>query len=380
MLAVLVAVLAVQTFGRVGHGVDFETYLAASQQLWNGGDPYAVGAGAPFLYPLFLAVILWPLWHMPLVWAAAIWFALSIGSAGAAIWAVTGVHGGLGSRRVLVALAIVAVLLAEIGQNNLRNGQVNLIVVGCCGAFIWTWAQGRRWSASLWLAAAIAIKVTPAIFLIMVALRRDWRSLTVTLLATFMFAGVLPWAVAGSRAWNDSGEYVQSFLVGRSTGTDAPAEEQRPLSLPTFVRKYAGVVTPVDFLILSGAVILALAFGIDRGVARTGPHAALLGCTYLATIVFATPMTEVHHLAFLLPGLVLLMARALAGLMPPGRIVALALVILAFMVLRRVPGAAFAGVAGTWVLLGTGVFSTEIHKQGTGLREEQGRNYSRPVL
>jgi len=350
VLAIFVAVLAAQTWAKATRPTDLQMYLAASRALWSGADPYAAGDGAPFIYPLFLCVVVWPLWHVPLAAHVWIWFALSIASAVVAISLLSRLHQDLGRHRLIVASAIVAMFLAEPMQSNLRNGQINFIVIAMCAAFAWYWSRGRGVAASAWLAAAISLKITPAIFIVFLVMRRQWSRIAESLAMTALFAIGLPWLVAGSRMWADYRGYLDAFLLDRATGAP-PIEEMRPLSVSTFLHKYIGTVTSYDVPLLGLALVLFVALAIDRGVVRGRSQLAMLVSLYLATIVFAAPMTEAHHAAFLMPGLAFLVWRALAQELSLPRVAAVCAVLVAFAVMRRVPGAAFAGTAGTWVLL-----------------------------
>ena len=204
VLAALVAVIGWQTWQKASRPTDFAMYLEASRAHWSGGDPYAVGEGAPFIYPLFLCVIMWPFWHLPLAANVATWFVLSVAAAASAIAIFAKLHEHLGTHRLLVAIAIVSVFLADVVQSNLRNGQVNFVVLFACAAFAWYWVRNRGWVSSAWLGAAIALKITPALFLVFLAVNRQWRRLGEAVAFAAVFSHGLPWLVAGSRAWSDT--------------------------------------------------------------------------------------------------------------------------------------------------------------------------------
>jgi alpha-1,2-mannosyltransferase len=349
VLTVLTIVLGVQTWGKAMrvNGNDLTGYLLASRALWHGSNPYTIDSPFPFIYPMFLCVLLWPLTLIPYGAAVLVWFVIAVAS-----FALTmGVMGSLqGSRTgsLVLSVTLVCVLLADIVQNNLLNGQVNFLVLACCAVFAWCWQSGRQGWASASLGAAIALKITPAILLLWLARRRQWRSLAETAAFSILFAVVLPWMVAGSRIMDDYHYYARTFLAGRLTGetTDTAAV---PFNLAVSLRRFFAGSSPLDTVATAGllAVILLL---VDRG-GRDGRQVALALCLYLAASLLISPMSEVHHLSYLLPGLVLLTARAFDGLASPVACAGTALILLALMSMRFVPGAGFGAVVGTCVLL-----------------------------
>jgi Glycosyltransferase family 87 len=140
-VALLAALLFVQTLSRAQRpgGIDLTSYLLSARALLDGRSPYPLPTPFPYLYPATLAFLLIPLTFAPAPIALAIWFALN----GAALWWST--------QRVLVhvrpeletdpsrAAAFLAVFFTfffTIVQSNLRNGQVNFLVVALCVAAV----------------------------------------------------------------------------------------------------------------------------------------------------------------------------------------------------------------------------------------------------
>ena len=73
-----------------------------------------------------------------------------------------------------------------------------------------------------------------------------------------------------------------------------PRKKQRVVSL-------AATPQAVDIDVATTALLV-----VDRGSADRGRPLALTFCLYLAAALLITPMSEVHHLAAVLPGLTLL--------------------------------------------------------------------------
>src|SRR2546428_9808547 len=137
--AVLCAVLFAQTYVRAQrpNGIDLRSYLLSADVLRHGGSPYVLPTPFPYLYPATLAFLVIPLTFVPATVAVIVWFALSVA---AAVWSIRTVV--LNARPDLEARsADLALLLAvfftcffTVAQSNLRNGQVNFIVLALCVA------------------------------------------------------------------------------------------------------------------------------------------------------------------------------------------------------------------------------------------------------
>jgi alpha-1,2-mannosyltransferase len=252
--------------------------------------------------------------------------------------------------RAVVACAVVCVLLTEVIQNNLRNAQINFVVLTCTLAFGWYWLRGRKWLASSLLAAAIAIKLTPGIFLLWLARRRDWRTLAASVAGAGALTVALPAIVTGPRIVDDLRGYLETFIGGVTPGLGTTSE-RRPFSVVGTLHRFTDMSWRFDAVVVGMGVLLVTGLLIDRDSRATGEQAAASMSLYLAAILLVTPLSEVHHLAFILPGLVWLTYRGLAGRLTPPRIGALAFMLAALVLRRSFHGAAFVAVAGTWFLL-----------------------------
>src|SRR6185295_16869721 len=101
----------------------------------------------------------------------------------------------------------------------------------------------------------------------------------------------------------------------------------RAFGLAEVWRQVSGLNWNADALICAVGLAAVIAV-IDRG--RSDPDPAFLTvCLYLGGALLISPMSEVHHLAALVPGLALLTYRALTGASPVVSRVALAAVLLA---------------------------------------------------
>src|SRR5262245_30878035 len=130
--AVLCAVLLAQTYARAQRpsGIDLTSYLLSADVLRHGGSPYLLPTPFPYVYPPTLAFLLIPLTFVPATVAMLLWFAINVA---AAVWCTRAVVLAMrpDARTADVApfLAIFFTLFFTIAQSNLRNGQVNFVVL-----------------------------------------------------------------------------------------------------------------------------------------------------------------------------------------------------------------------------------------------------------
>ena len=181
-------------------GNDFTVYLLAAQSLWEGSNPYLADLPFPYIYPLFLAFAFLPLVFIPYWLASAIWFALGVaGLVGAclSLQQLASAESGTAPGRHLVAAGLVAILLIfQPIQSGLVEGQVNTIVLFCMAMFYGSYTRKCPLPAGAWLGTAIAIKVLPAVLLVFLLVRRQYRIMLWTLLFALVFCA-LPVVIVG---------------------------------------------------------------------------------------------------------------------------------------------------------------------------------------
>jgi len=209
-----------QLLGHTPYRIDIDVYRMGGRAWLDGSPLYAdgvlfhteAGLDLPFTYPPLAAVVFAPFALVPLPVASAIitittllllvvstWIVLTRLRV-AEQWPTT--TGPAWWRRWWLAAAIVApaALLLEPVVSNFEFGQINvvlmtLVIADCV-------PRKTPWPRGLLLGVAMALKLTPAIFLLYFLLRRDTRAL--------MMAGIS--AVAATLvgmifAWKDSLQY-----------------------------------------------------------------------------------------------------------------------------------------------------------------------------
>jgi hypothetical protein len=278
------------------YGNDLTGYLAASRALYAGADPYHLPDRFPYIYPLFLAAVIRPLASVPAPVASVFWFVLQ----SACLWYVirtAGAHAGLpGTDRLIAAAAIVAVF-GDVLQNEFLNGQVNLIVLALAVAAVHLTERKPRIAAAL-LGIAVAVKLTPALFLLYWLVERRYR----LVVESVAWASVLiasPWLVVQSRLWPMYSRYLQEFIFARVSSPD-PETRAIFFTFHGFWAWFKGSAAGgVATLSASLAVVAVLVFWHHRS------RRPCASSVYAAGIPLLSPMSEVHHLTFLIPATVI---------------------------------------------------------------------------
>jgi hypothetical protein len=314
VLAGLLVVLLLQTFRQANRpdGYDLTSYLLSARALLDGGNPYQTATPYPYIYPLFLAFILAPLAVIPYGLANLIWFGLSVAGLLAGCLMLVRIASrelktDVGWHLAWPGLAMFLVLLSPL-QNNLLNGQVNLIVLFCCILFLHYFTRNRDVGAAAWLAAAIAIKLLPVVLLLFVLVRRRWRVLLWTPVFVVVFC-LLPGILAGKNLPALYGSYADTFLMpslinpgdhskGMFFGLHGTLRYFLPVAASSLWAKSLGLLAAAGAML---AVDAAAAGCADRSRRDVWPF-----CAYLLGCLLASPIAETHHLVFAVPAVFLI--------------------------------------------------------------------------
>lgn len=192
--------------------IDVEIYRLGGQALLRGDDLYGllpdteIGANLPFTYPPLAAILFVPLALVPLKVASALFSAVAIAAFGVSVWLVTReVSGMKGARAAWLAVALTGVFM-WVGpmRETISFGQINTFLMALVVTDLIA-LRGRRWQGSL-VGLALAIKLTPAVFLAYFLMRRDWRALCVGIGSALAFTAI-GFVVSGRdsvRFWTDT--------------------------------------------------------------------------------------------------------------------------------------------------------------------------------
>lgn len=312
LLFVLAMVFLAQTYHRAQRPMryDFAGYLEASKALQSGGDPYHTPGRFPFIYPLFLAVVLLPLANVPYEAAVGLWFAISAACAVlvARIVARLGAPASTPTGAASMGLLTLLGFLDPV-QIDLLNGQANLEVLLLSLLFVERHLAGRKDAAAAFLGAAIAVKIVPAIFLLYLAARREGRAIAIAMTVATALS-LSPALLVGSAVFGHYATYVREFVLGHAQS--AWLTGWRIWFTPY---GFVGYLVPSleGSLIVRYATVAAALGALGALTFVTAARAAqvwLLGLFQIA-IPMLLPMSEVHHLVWVMPAAALLSLAAL---------------------------------------------------------------------
>ena len=280
-------------------GNDLVGYLAASEALYGGADPYRVPDRFPYIYPLFFAAAIYPLSALSVPAASVIWSLIQLACL-AYILRSGRLARGLPLGEFAILAALLVAVFGDVLQNELANGQVNLVVLALALGGV---RLETRWPylGPLLLGAAIAVKLTPALLLVYWCVKGRWRSV-VAASAWALALTLLPWVAVGHRLWSLYAAYVEDFLLAR---IGAPVADGIFFTPAGFWAWLTGTSAGgVAGFISAAVVVSALVLWHLRLPGRRDPRAngsADEAAPYFAATLLLSPMSEIHHLTYLLP-------------------------------------------------------------------------------
>ncbi|MER5454168.1 glycosyltransferase family 87 protein [Micromonospora sp. NPDC002389] len=317
VVAVVVLAVAVTAFlsvAAVRHGF-FDLHVYRGALVWwvhDGGEIYDYlkpGTQYGFTYPPFAALVMLPMAYLS--WHGAIVVSVAAGVAAAAVliwWLLDPVSRRAGwTRWFAFAVALCLAAAFEPMRETINFGQVNTLLLFLVAVdLLRLLPRDSKW-AGVGIGLATAIKLTPGIFLIYLLATGRWRAaLTATGTAagaTVLAAALFPDAAREfwtSALWNTGRVGELAFISNQSLrGVVARLDPQSPSTLA--------------WLALVAATV-ALWIRRSRAAVAAGDEAAGLALTG-AVMCLVSPVTWVHHLVWLLPGLLLLVDHGMAA--PP---------------------------------------------------------------
>lgn len=301
-------------YGSPANEYDLKIYFSALTQWRSGGQLYdysqfdQINGYLYFTYPPVAAMLMSPMTTLPI---SSVITLTSI-----AIFACTvalvllSVRERVTLRRpqlaLLTAVATAAAFCLQPISQTAAYGQVNtfLALLVMFDVFVLR-KRGSRW-AGIGIGLATAIKLTPAIFLLYLALSGNWRMLR-TALATAAGATVLAALAAPAATWR----YFTSLLwdSGRVGVLDNTANQ----SINGTLARLAAPFPPdkAAWLLASVVVVARGALRIRRAVAAGD---TLLAVTITGLLgVLVSPVSWIHHAVWIAPAMVVLLSRLMAS-------------------------------------------------------------------
>ncbi|CAN5235411.1 hypothetical protein BH24ACT10_BH24ACT10_11670 [soil metagenome] len=265
---------------------DLLVYVGAGATAGSGADVYdfRTAFDMPFTYPPFAALLSEPLSRVPLGLLHLLWVAATL----AALVAVARVAMAPVVLRLGLPLTLALLLVSSPVRSHLRFGQVGLFLVLVVAADLLRDRRGQ----GIGLGVAIAVKLTPAVFLPWLLLRRQLRVLAVaagTAAGTTLLALLLLWPSAQQYLWR------ALWDSDRFGANDVPGNQSvRGMLLRTELDERT-----VTVLWLASAVMLvAVAVHGAQQLGRVGNRLGAVG-VLAALSIAVSPISWVHHLVFL---------------------------------------------------------------------------------
>ncbi|KXW76820.1 glycosyltransferase 87 family protein [Mycolicibacterium phlei] len=300
--------------GRVPYRIDIDVYRMGGRAWLDGAPLYAdgvmfetrVGLELPFTYPPLAAVAFAPFAMLSLEAASVaitattlvlLIVALTIVLHRLDVWPTTSVSGEPAwLRRAWLATAIVApaVVFLEPIRSNFDFGQINVVLM----TLVIADCVPRRtpWPRGLLLGVAIALKLTPAVFLLYFLLRRDFRALVVTALSAAVAT------LAGfALAWRDSVEYWTETVRNTDRIGTATLNTNQNIA-GALARLGLGEGPRFVLWVIACFAVLALTVWAVRRVLRADEPVLAVICVAMFGLV-VSPVSWSHHWVWALPTL-----------------------------------------------------------------------------
>lgn len=290
--------------------IDFLVYRAGAQHLLHGQPLYTepLDTGVPgflmyFTYPPFGAALLCTTAIGSPAMAAAVHTVASLAALFTLAWIVIRRCGG-GAWMALAAANAMSLLMPVV--SHLTWGQVGLFLVLLLAA---DWLPHRTsWPRGMLTGIAIAVKLTPAVFLLLPLLKRDRRALLVSLgsAATCTGIGFLvdpreSLTFWGTAVW-DSSRVASSWWDTENQSLRGLLSRMLPASLSSAL-----------WLVLAVGFVIVIA-GQAARLVRHGDDLLAFGVIGLIAPIIS-PVAWVHHWVFALPLIMTLVWRALCEIM-----------------------------------------------------------------
>lgn len=312
ILVLIFIFLSIQTFSRAYRtdGYDLTSYLLSSKALWEGSDPYNTGSPFPYIYPLFLTVIIAPLAYAPYWLVNGIFLLLNISGLAAIYFLMISMFSREKIKPAVhfIPMLVLTIILFDIIQNNLLNGQINIIVLFLTVLFLYFYQKKKKYLSSALLAAAISIKLTPLIFFIFLIKRRRFIETGITLFFLIVFVFLLPYLVTGS----DTIDYYNFYLNKIGTLTSGYVDELTIFSKIFTLHGFISFIIPslqnsFIFKFISALIVITVIWLMDKDWKNNNYSSDTLFFTiYSTAILLINPMAETHHIIIIFPAMIII--------------------------------------------------------------------------
>ncbi len=313
MLAVVgLARAAWQLFRHIPYRIDVDVYQMGAQAWLHGRPLYADGVmfhtpsglSLPFTYPPLAAIVFCPFAWLGMPTASIVITCVNLALLIISTFVLLSclevrpsrcwLPGPLWVRRTWLTLAVAAAstIWLEPIKSNFAYGQINvvlmtLVVADCL-------PRRTPWPRGLLLGMGIALKLTPAVFLLYFLLRRDSRA-ALTALASFASATAAGFVLA----WGDSWEYW-TRTVSETDRIGSAALNTNQNIAGVLARLGLGGHARFLLWVVGCLAVLAVTVWAVRRVLGAGEPALAVTSVALFGLV-VSPISWSHHWVWMLP-------------------------------------------------------------------------------
>ncbi|AWH97031.1 glycosyltransferase 87 family protein [Dietzia psychralcaliphila] len=289
--------------------IDLDVYRVGGQVFRDGGEIYGQlpqlmrGDSLPFTYPPLSAQIFSLFTLVPLAVASTIVTVATIAVLAYVVQLVlTRTCDRPAGELWWITLAVMAVAL-WFGpvRETLGFGQVNVFLMALVLVDVIR-GRGRWWGGTL-TGLAMAIKLTPAVFLLYFALRRDWRGLGTAVVAALAFTGI-----GHVLAPSDSARYWTFAIRDPARIGELSFSSNQSVNGLVHRLGFEDTAASVVWFVVSALVGLGIAWVAWR-LLRFG-HEVAAAVTVGFVALFCSPVSWGHHWVWAVPAVVLTLVWA----------------------------------------------------------------------
>lgn len=303
---VIFGIPTVQAF--LPYRLDLDVYRLGGRVFLDGGEIYGrlpdtqLGINLPFTYPPIAAMLFAPVALLPFTAASLLFSVATVVCLFVVVRLllrdVTSLRGDALRWAALAAFAVL-LPLGPVWETSMY-GQVNVYLMTLVVVDVVV-GRGKWWQGSL-IGLAMAIKLTPAVFLAYFLVRRDWRALAMGIASALLFT-----AIGFVVTFDDAVTFWTSAVVDPSrVGTLAYVSNQSLNGI--LVRLGLSDGGGLLWFVLCAALGVSL-LAVMAWLFRGGHDAAAM-LTMAAYSLLASPVSWSHHFVWAVPALILLVVWA----------------------------------------------------------------------
>jgi hypothetical protein len=283
-------------YGLSFKAVDFIVYMWGGHAVAHDTQLYLdSSSGHWFTYPPLAAALFAPIAMLPSALAEVLWELVSVAALAVSACATLKLAGWRPSRAAVAAITAVALILEPV-YHTLFNGQINLILLAIVLVDVWWVSEGHRGGVGVGIAAAI--KLTPAIFILLFLLTRRTKA-AVTAGVTFLVCGLIGYLVApgASRLY-----WTRYFYDTKRV--DAPYIGNQSI-YGTAIRIFGGPAHVGGWYLPLTILTAVVGLGSAAVFARRGDWLRATAITGVTGLLIS-PVSWTHHWVYVIPALIAL--------------------------------------------------------------------------